>query len=771
MTTAAELEARLIGIEKEILEGRHDIKKFNGRISQINRDILEGKNEIVTFKRRVSKVAKIAEEANSLAAKTAKLLAKYAPLLKLLSVLGELLNVAEQVATIKVFGDRIDAVEKGVDVHDGAFSQVYGKLGGHEQRLRRAEKLQPVIQKASEDATEALEEIDKLKPKVKNLNDIAAEARSNASKALTQLNTLDPKVKNLNDGLAEAKSNIAKTISQLNLLEPKLKSLNDNVAQANSNATKAVTSLTTLEPKVKGLNDNVAQANSNASKALVGLSGLEPKLRQLNDIAAQANSNASKALQQKAIPGPAGTPGKDGARGPAGERGPAGTPGRDGTTGATGARGPAGATGAVGAPGAPGIAGARGPAGAPGAVGAPGAPGKDGAPGPRGLQGPQGMPGLAGAPGAPGRDGVDGKDAEDVDTAKIEGLLEEIKQGIAPVPLIPALIRELPNQESFKNGVAQGTCRTTQPGGCMAKRFDSLDNAASASNGKLDKLNAALNAADFALLGVVNEKLGPQIPGGISGRLGKVFNGVSKMWSMLQIDRALNILSWIGIVHNALMLSNNIGSTLFGAIDTWLDAFGFKFTKMDDDGNPEEVDSQELIGSYTLAFMNQIFGAENVARLTLAWQKANRIYQAASNMLNAVQTMMDAARSIAEDTAGKIGKIGNALINAGTVAENAYGRMQEKVTGRSVRQGKFDRFLQGLEGTENVLSSLEQIGSNVVEFQEGMVELQEARTEFEKAKQDGEKFLSDKAEVEKKASESPKIGDLSFVLAPQTEDD
>jgi prophage DNA circulation protein len=87
-----------------------------------------------------------------------------------------------------------------------------------------------------------------------------------------------------------------------------------------------------------------------------------------------------------------------------------------------------------------------------------------------------------------------------------------------------------------------------------------------------------------------------------------------------------------------------------------------------------------------LAFANKIFGAENVARLQIAWQKANRIYQAASNMLNAVQTMMDAARSIAEDTAGKIGKIGNALINAGTVIEDAYSRMQEKVTSRSTRQ-------------------------------------------------------------------------------------
>ena len=666
MTTADELETRLSGIERQILEGKNEIVKFHRRIDGVTKE--------------ASRAAKLAKQAGQVAEKATKLIAKYAPLLKLLSVLGELLNVAEQVATIKVFGDRIDAVEKGVDVHDGAFSQVYGKLGGHEQRLRRAEKLQPVIQKASEDATEALEEIDKLKPKVKNLNDIAAEARSNASKALKQLNTLDPKVKNLNDGLAEAKSNIAKTISQLNLLEPKLKSLNDNVAQANSNASKAVTSLATLEPKVKGLNDNVAQANSNASKALVGLSGLEPKLRQLNDIAAQANSNASKALQQKAIPGPAGTPGKDGARGLAG---------------------------------------------APGAVGAPGAPGKDGAPGPRGLQGPQGMPGLAGAPGAPGRDGVDGKDAEDVDTAKIEGLLEEIKQGIAPVPLIPALIRELPNQESFKNGVAQGTCRTTQPGGCMAKRFDSLDDAASASNGKLDKLNAALNAADFALLGVVNTKLGPQIPGGIGGVLQKTSGLVSKTWSFLQIDRVLSVLTFITSLHNAYMLSSSLTQTLFSAIANVLDVFGIE----DEDGGALDVSS--IVGKWTESFFERLFGVSAVAGIKAEWTKFNRIYQAASNVIWSVQSIFDSMRSLTNIAIENTGKVGNALRKAGVVFENAYGNLVEKATARNTWQKKMDDFSQGISEIQNVISNVDSAASEVLSIQDTVKELKTQQKEFD----------------------------------------
>jgi hypothetical protein len=340
---------------------------------------------------------------------------------------------------------------------------------------------------------------------------------------------------------------------------------------------------------------------------------------------------------------------------------------------------------------------------------------------------------------------------------------------------IPARLNETAKKSDLTPAVEAAVCN---PEGCLLPPINQANqNAQKAAeqakdnnnklNDALDKLDKAAQAADLGLLAIINAKLGPQIPGGISSRLLKVFSGVQKMWDMLQVDRVLNTLTWIGVLHNALMLSNSLGTTLFSVIDTWLDALGFKLTKMDDDGKPEQIDAQEAVNSWTLNFANSLFGAENVAKLTLAWKKANRIYQAVTNGVQTLQNMFDAARSIAEETANNVGKIGNALKKAGTVVENAYEWMNEKVTARSTRQRKFDEFIQGISHAEDILSDIESIGSNVVDFQDGMKELTEARKEFEDAKTDAQKFANDQAEATKLASKAPdKIG-----LTPQTADE
>ena len=73
----------------------------------------------------------------------------------------------------------------------------------------------------------------------------------------------------------------------------------------------------------------------------------------------------------------------------------------------------------------------------------------------------------------------------------------------------------------------------------------------------------------------VLSRLGPQIKGGISGKLLKGFK-----W--LGIDRALNVFNlWVNI-HNAYMLSSNLGQTLFSTVDTVLQLFGIHLK--DDEG-------------------------------------------------------------------------------------------------------------------------------------------------------------------------------------------
>jgi hypothetical protein len=83
--------------------------------------------------------------------------------------------------------------------------------------------------------------------------------------------------------------------------------------------------------------------------------------------------------------------------------------------------------------------------------------------------------------------------------------------------------------------------------------------------------------------GYYERQIRPQIPnGGLAGKLGKVFNGIQKMWDMLQVDRVLISLAGLAFCTCADAI-NNLGTTLFSVIDTWLDAFNFKLSKMNDE--------------------------------------------------------------------------------------------------------------------------------------------------------------------------------------------
>jgi hypothetical protein len=584
---------------------------------------------------------------------------------------------------------------------------------------------------------------------------VAAEARSNAGKAINEINnSINPKLKSFNDLIAQANSNASKALSEISTaINPRLKSFNDLIAQANSNASKALNEISTaINPRLTRFNDLIAQGNSNASKALTGLRTVE--------------AMATKALQTKAIPGPAGTPGKAGAPGKDGKQGVAGAPGK------AGAPGPAGAPGRAGAPG---VAGAPGRNGAPGIAGVPGlagTPGKDGAPGKDGKPGLAGAPGKDGKPGRDGKDGKDGKDVDDKVVAEIRAKLRGINDQLVPLAAmtvvlngIPKTISNLPNTETFQAAVAAGTCRTTQPGGCMRKITDPIQDGVNSNSSKLDKLNAAMQGLDLAAtarmsrkLDLMDAKLGPQIPGGIAGRLLKVFDVTRRMWDFLQIDRILNLFTWIGVMHNALMLSNSVGSTLFSAIDTWLKITGFKLTVMGDDGKPKvDVDSREAFNSWSLSFANAVFGEENVKAINTAWTKANRIYQAASNVMWSMQSIFDSTRSLLNLAIDHTGKIGNALRKAGVVFENAYGNMVEKATSRNLWQKRVDDFAEGLSQVENVISTVDSVGSEVLSIKDTISQLKDQQKEFKDSVTDGKKFMDELEAKQKKASEAVQL--------------
>ncbi len=299
---------------------------------------------------------------------------------------------------------------------------------------------------------------------------------------------------------------------------------------------------------------------------------------------------------------------------------------------------------------------------------------------------------------------------------------------IGLVPLIPARAADairpsIPTIPQIENAAKTGTCQTFQPGGCGAKALDGLGNGINQntnnqSNNLLDKLNAGANAVQLGLLKVIDNKLGNQITGGISGKLVDGFK-----W--LQLDRALGLLTFAATVQNHLMLSNDIGQTLIGAFTNVLTLIGLK----DDKGKAFDVGS--VINSTVENFVKGIVGAENYTTISSAWAKANRIYQATTNVLNAFQNISSTILSGIELVAGQTGKIGNALRKSGEVLETAYGWMNP--------QPKINRITQTLEGLNQGASTIQQITQAPIDVIEAVTGLQTANTELVKAWKEDDK--------------------------------
>jgi uncharacterized protein YoxC len=481
---------------------------------------------------------------------------------------------------------------------------------------------------------------------------------------------------------------------------------------------------------MRNITSDVVKLNAGASATTVRITALEGKVITIDSNVAQARVKADQALLQKATPGPAGP---------------------------------------QGLPGSPGIAGKTGPAGRSGVDG------KDGKQGIQGIQGLQGIPGLQGVPGkagANGRDGIngldgkpgkDGKDVDQADVNDIKSKLAQITSTMLPIALFTVAvnginqnvnrsINQLPSSEAFKAGVAAGNCRTTQPGGCMSKKFDESNGKIDRNGQGIDRVNAALNAADLGLLGVVNDKLGDKIPnGGIGGLLQKSSKLVSKTWNFLQMDRVLAVLTFTTSLHNAYMLSSSLTQTLFSAIANILDVFGLE----DAEGSPLNVG--EMVGKWTEGFFIKAFGAETTAGIKQGWAQLNRIYQAASNVMWSVQSIFDSMRSLTEVAIENTGKIGNALRKAGAVFENAYGNLTEKATARNLFQRKLDNFSQGISGVEDVISNIDSAASEVLSIQETVKELKDQQKEFKDSVEAFKKDADTKELTAKAASVAPQL--------------
>jgi hypothetical protein len=361
----------------------------------------------------------------------------------------------------------------------------------------------------------------------------------------------------------------------------------------------------------------------------------------------------------------------------------------------------------------------------------------------------------------------------EADVAAIKRGLAEISAKVVPLAIFTVAVNglnknvsdtvtNLPLSEGFKNGVSEGTCRTTKPGGCMSKKFDESNGKIDRNGKGIDELNAALNAADLQLLGVVNQKLGPQVKGGISGKLGEVFDKVKdvadKSWNALGLDRVINLLTLVTTLHNAAQLSRDLGETLVDTASTVVRAAQAVipgFLKRPD-GENMEIDIGAILKSQLQAFLIDKLGSDEYYKLKAGWMKANRILTATSNALSAIRGMNSAVTEGLEAVGGCVSQGFNGIQREGLVSDKTWPWMNENP---NFKHRGLTRFTNYLENAEDATSSIQQIAQAPIEFVEEAKELVEAATEFKKANNES---IEKVAEAEKKKdaeSEAAEVAD------------
>ncbi|MCZ8056094.1 MAG: hypothetical protein O9329_15400 [Microcystis sp. LE19-12.2C] len=141
-----------------------------------------------------------------------------------------------------------------------------------------------------------------------------------------------------------------------------------------------------------------------------------------------------------------------------------------------------------------------------------------------------------------------------------------------------------------------------------------------------------MQAIDLSVSNAINDKSGPQINGGLSGYLQDRF---TKLWNSRVIDRALNLMSVGASLHNAIMLSRDLGTTLIETTGNVLAAVGIK------NADGEAFDFNTIIGETVENFVKSAVGSENYTKLKQTWVKANRILTAGANLIDSVRSMQN----------------------------------------------------------------------------------------------------------------------------------
>jgi hypothetical protein len=326
---------------------------------------------------------------------------------------------------------------------------------------------------------------------------------------------------------------------------------------------------------------------------------------------------------------------------------------------------------------------------------------------------------------------------------------EAIMTGAITAIVTPQLtqIKNQTSQPAISGAVSQGICdQTANPNSCL-------------NTGLKKPLSDKINDIKDGL-GIGMDTANLLFSQTILGTLLNLQTFLHKAWNSTTLDKTLNLVSVVLGVHNAMMLSRNLGQTIGDTATLFLQAIHVK------DHTGEEIDVNQWITARFTELAQKLLGVEGYATVVASLNAANRIIVAGQGMASAIHGIKDALQEGQEIIANRVATLGNACLEQGLFEDGTYSWMDKDL---NLKQpfSKFTTYVSNLTEFVEEVNALIQSG---IEVQESTNEFYQNTEDAVKGAEALEKAITDYIDqrnseeaAKQEESASPDITNLDLI--------
>ena len=271
--------------------------------------------------------------------------------------------------------------------------------------------------------------------------------------------------------------------------------------------------------------------------------------------------------------------------------------------------------------------------------------------------------------------------------------------------------------EAIRNAAKEGTCQSLN-GGCSTgtnygqQISDAATNSA-ANKGALERLLGLFgDGASLANLALIP----------------KVLTKLTKFVDWSVGDRVIGMMSMVASVHNAFMLSNNVGQTLFSIFDN-LGNTGKLIINPEGDAN---IDSKQWVTHNMDSLFNTMLGAERWTSIKAAYKAANNIFNTSANLYNNLRSIHNDSQELLNMVRRDTAELGNALVEEGLISEDNWEARDPKIKIKSKSLARLANLTDNISALDDKLQAIETMTSTLLNITQTAKEIKDNITDLNK---------------------------------------